>query len=552
MTIGGRRFSVSGMTITMPMGKPFFVFLLLITVIVLPLLLRKDRNWWVEPAEFFAVVVVENGGTIGSKDDANVQVTDKGFVSSGQQQHNKTWSRSVSNGTQILTERKKNGSSEAIAGIDVRGKSQPAPSVASKKNTKLEEWLKENSNKKVLLLNADNRHFNTSWNISSSGSHAGIAAMQLWAEKRNYAHIWVKGSIPGPYGKRLNGLWNKVPATVLALRLARRANISLVLFTDSDVVPVELFSNGSMDCGLESMLERYNASLVASHDTVYWLSEITERHVYERQKLALNSGAILFDTSEKAERILRAWWLETTNKTTPYETQLSRIDLEFTLALNNTELKSVSNHSFLLPDTISKTLNQKVGSIKFRIYPYKLRGRNATHARWNLRLQVMRRQPVPHRNAFTEFFNRCCGDEGKMCEYLIPPEARLVSMDCLATPFSTLVTWPGDQDRLSWLVDDNYPDTRIVNDLALCDPRTSLYTGSGMCLQHFCMRKQLVANAVWHGVFQSTSLRDRDQWELFEGQKMLQRVGAVESSSRVYEIGSDNDDDLFHFVDPLP
>jgi len=425
-------------------------------------------------------------------------------------------------------------------------------------NAQLEKWLRINANKKVLVVQADNRLFTpagSARNLSSSFVHSSLVGLRLWSDMHGYAHVWVRGVPDGPNGLDVASYWNKVPATMMGFRLARRANISTVVYLDSDVVPVEFNQNETFECGLKSILNRYNTSFAVSEDVEFWSFLLSWLKLYNQQ--AVNSGIILFDTSAESERLLKYWWLVSTNMSSPFEVQRSALTIRFTLQETDlAQIKPFSPAPFA-SDIVTAKLNSTFG-VRFIVNSNEPRIVDSRSAVWDLSISLFPRQDVPHGKYFLEVADRCCGKE-RACENLIPPGWRLsavgdAAMTCQSAPHSTLRFWPGEQDRLNWIVTEAFPNAKVVPELGLC-VGDSPYKLPDRCFQHLCNRKEkLVPEAVWHFArrrFKKLHLSDegRTKWDQQLGISVLRKVWTLDTTTKVYD--SQTDDSVFRFVEPV-
>ena len=405
----------------------------------------------------------------------------------------------------------------------------------------LQRWLDQNAGKRILLVQADNREFNTSMNISSSFVHSSLVGMRLWADMHGYAHVWIKGKPESPHGIKLANYWNKVPATMMGLRLARRSNISTIVFIDSDVVPVEFNVDSPFDCGLDGMLVRHNTSFAVSEDKEFWSTLLRSLKVYKM--LAINSGIIMFDTSEHSEGLLKHWWLESINVSSPFEIQKGTFVVEFTLAVNTTTTSTLRGNPHFTAQSVAKKLNETL-AVNLAVHTRPPRVLNATTALWSVGLSLHHRMAYPSGTYLIDAFHSCC-DGQKACAQLVPPDIPVVEWSCKLNPASTLISWPGEQDRLNWLVTELFPGARIVPSLGIC-AGNRVYASLDRCFQHFCNRKhETVPRAVWNFVNRSTTYHDRYDWETEHGKRILKSVWTLETASSAYD--ADISDAIFNF-----
>ena len=338
----------------------------------------------------------------------------------------------------------------------------------------------------------------------------------------------------------LASYWFKIPALLYALRLCQLAGPSVrgVLILDTDVS--RDFSVDT-DFTLEDVVRDVENKTAAPFDSgpvqivfsadafSFWVRLLWRQAVYGRG--GINSGAVLVRPTARAHALLAHLWYNWTRELSPYET--SRVAMPMWAAATvadrknlidkNVDFKRVppayaaaqAAHPDLLPSAIVGDVSALLTATGFRL-SYSL---------------------SPRAGAVAELarIKHCC--DGTVCAELLlrellaaankvvlrGQEGKNLSLvnftaGCGAAVhgISTLVTWPGDQDRLNWLYDVYRTET------ASSTPALALSLTKGwyqpMLLFHWAEGQDIKAefaqrasNRTWRLI--APALESWDDWE---------------------------------------
>jgi len=275
----------------------------------------------------------------------------------------------------------------------------------------------------------------------------------------------------------LASYWFKIPALLYALRLCQLAGPSVrgVLILDTDVS--RDFSVDT-DFTLEDAVRDVENKTAAPFDSgpvhvvfsadpfSFWVRVLWRQGVYLRG--GINSGAVLVRPTARAHALLAHLWYNWTRELSPYE--VSRVAMPMWAVANVADRKNLidKNVDFKrVPPAYAAALaahpdvlpNANVGDLSASL--------TATGFRLEYSL-------APRAGVVAELarIKRCC--DGTVCAELLLRELLVAANDVVlrgqegknlslinftagcgaaVRGISTLVTWPGDQDRLNWLYD---------------------------------------------------------------------------------------------------
>jgi hypothetical protein len=274
---------------------------------------------------------------------------------------------------------------------------------------------------------------------------------QLYGSSHNYGYLFLDidpehCALPGLTNEeniqKLAYYWCKVPAMKFMNSLLLHMNTILpshkqrqryILFVDTDTFP-----GGAANETLETIVAKNPGSwhmLVNSDRGYYWWG--VALHVYLRIG-GINSGVILFRVSPRTDELISTWWFDLTRKSSPYELANSVFRIKIP-----TQYRGKAAVDGYVKNLFSQLTIPSHIAVNFSWSDY-YEDSNTVNIH-------------PHTSVMKDFYtvmNLTCttnnkagtADAADAAVTCVPPAGK-------AEILNTLLSWPGDQDRLNWLAD---------------------------------------------------------------------------------------------------
>ena len=302
---------------------------------------------------------------------------------------------------------------------------------------------------------------------------------QRWAESQGAGYLLLdptpRENAPcassDPRTVHLANYWCKVSGLFFAMALAEEAGVEFILALDTDVFP------GDPTVTIANSLERKFAENPQTHvlvvgDGGYWRNALHHLGVYQRRG-AVNSGVVAFRVSNATRELLRRWFFELPLERTPWELTIAVQHVAVHRRKNFLESANVTSAM------LTKTLREAFGQPAFDVEldgastPLTLKFRIALTAKRPYVADVFHAHVVP----------QCC--ERGVCARVFGT-AHAKDVECALVWDSSLVGWPGDQDRFNLLMDANPGVMEWFHSLSAGCVREGEMHAPGRLVAHHC------------------------------------------------------------------
>ena len=260
------------------------------------------------------------------------------------------------------------------------------------------------------------------------------------------------------------GYWSKVPFILLALRMYPVAKG--LMFIDSDAYL------GSVDIDTylkNNLIDLDSSPLVIHEEHGHWFRVLRSHYPHVYNGSAINSGVLLFNPRHQVSlQIMRQWWLNATKVSSPLEVYLQCIMVKVacngapdhveTIEHTLTDLYGLNHPGQLFKcvtglDVVKEKYNQSSIAVTGHQFTFTLRAFST-------------QQAFDTARDFTNTRSFRMGVALKHCH------AGVRSVQLKQQPSAKYKldfrrhSWPGDQERLQWVLSEYRPYVRVIGSLA--------------------------------------------------------------------------------------
>ena len=414
---------------------------------------------------------------------------------------------------------------EQDASDDDGGEFWSAANPPQEKRNNLPAFARLVQGKRFIVMQADTRvrpwkpSIKVPRNFSHDFARSSVLAMSHWARQNGYGYVFVDqgpGCADGPFvndaSPRVDQtgwstFWCKISALQYVMRMLTHVPLGkgmrdrYVLVLDTDVTP------GDLQLSLDSFVDVHLASsepwsiLVNTDKPFFWHFVLAAGKVYNTSGVTggINAGVFLLrESNGRTRELLDELWFDLTQRVTPGEALFSSVTVKMRVPHRTTPsptVAAVANHTSTSTSTSTvrrvfewpprdPSVLRAVAGVLNKAWGV---SRVSFNAMWWLasdRIMVNVLPNIGDVERFREAAKNCC-DHGRCFDAFVEagavPTPQVVRVgseslvdvaveSCIATMWSALRTWPGEQDRLNLLA-DLHPDevkvdpTRLLHEV---------------------------------------------------------------------------------------